>query len=97
MTVPVDLADAPGHRVGGGHGRAQPVADEDVLGVVGAQVSSQRGHGRLAVDVVGIGDGKRNVATDRVAGGEHGVHGTEGPALRGVVDGHPAGHTCSTW
>ena len=55
VAAAVDLADPPGHRVVGGHGGAELVADQGMLVGVGRQLAGQQAHGHLAVDVVGVG------------------------------------------
>ena len=62
-----------------------------MLGRSVPQVPGQQSHGRLAVDVVGVGHGEAPIGAHRLAGGQHGVDGAEGKSLLGEVHLHPIG------
>ena len=62
--VAVDVAGAPGHRVGGDDGVAQAVGDEGVVGRSAARCRARSSRAGDAVDVVGVDHGEGPVADD---------------------------------
>lgn len=83
-----DGADAPGDRVGCGHGRPQCEPDEHVLGGIGAELVGQHPHGHLAVDVIGVACPERRTRLEGRLGGQYSVHRPEREPLlhEGDVD-----------